>query len=99
MEKVKLENINKKYLSKKDKSDSDKAPDDFRLIEDKNDLSLLEKIAAEGTKKGFERAKKVAHEIIFVQNGKLIRKRPGKPNQVISKLEERQVVVGKTTSL
>tara|TARA_Y100001968_G_scaffold190023_1_gene174155 strand:- start:973 stop:1275 length:303 start_codon:yes stop_codon:yes gene_type:complete len=100
MEKVRLENINKKYLSGKDKSESEKAVAEFRVIEDRNDLSLLEWIAAQGTKKGFERAKKVAHEMIIVQNGKLIRKRPGKPNQVISKLEEeRQVVVGKTTSL
>lgn len=97
MEKVKLENINKKFLSKKDKSE--KVPTNFKAIEDKEDLSLLGWIAAQGTRKGFERAKKVAHEIIIVQNGKLIRKRPGKPNQVISKSEERRVVVGKTTTL
>lgn len=94
-----LKNINEKYLSKNDKSHSKKATDEFRIIEDKNDLSLLGRIAAEGTKKGFERAKKVANEIIIIQNGKLIRKRPGKPNEVISKFEERQVEVGKTTSL
>ncbi|GAA3637383.1 hypothetical protein [Flavivirga jejuensis] len=99
MEKVRLENINKKYLSKKDKSQSEKAAVELRIVEDRKDLSLLGRIAAEGTKKGFERAKKVAHEIIIVQNGKLIRKRPGKPNQVISKLEERRVKIGKTTSL
>ena len=99
MGKVNLDNINKKYLSKKDNSQSEKALVELRIVEDRNDLSLLGLIAAEGTKKGFERAKKVAHEIIIAQNGKLIRKRPGKPNQVISILEERQVVVGKTTAL
>ncbi|MDT0649081.1 hypothetical protein [Autumnicola edwardsiae] len=91
-----LENINDKYLSKKDKSK--KPVVKFRTVEDR-DFSLLGKIAAEGTKKGFERAKKVAHEIVIVQNGKLIRKKPGKPNQIISKIEERQVEIGKTISL
>lgn len=98
MGEARLENINKKKLSKKDNSRSEKTEVEFR-IEDRDDLSLLGQIAAEGTKKGFERAKKVAHEIIIVQNGKLIRKRPGKPNQVISKLEGRKVIVGKTTVL
>lgn len=96
---VRLKNINYKYLSKKDRSPSKKTIAEFRIIEDKNDLSLLGRIAAEGTRKGFERAKKVANEIIFVQNGKLIRKRPGKPNEFISKFEERQVQIGETTSL
>ncbi|MAY86298.1 MAG: hypothetical protein CML02_06220 [Pseudooceanicola sp.] len=98
MGKVKLKNINQKYLSKKDKSKKVEIAE-LRTVEDKNDLSFLGWIAAEGTKKGFERAKKVANEIIIVQNGKLIRKRPGKPNEVISKLKERQVEVGQTTSL
>lgn len=98
MGKVRLENINKKYLSNKDKSKKATAVE-FRIIEDKRDLSLLSWIAAKGTKKGFERAKRIANEVIIVQNGKLIRKRSGKPYQVISKIEERRVVVGKTTSL
>lgn len=99
MNKNKLENINKRYPSKKDKPQSEKSVAEFRIIEDRKDLSLLASIAAQGTKKGFEKAKKIAHEIVIVQNGKLIRKRPGKPNELISKLEERRVEIGKTISL
>lgn len=91
--------IDKKYVSKKDDSLSKIKELGFGIIEDTKDLSELGHIAAEATKKGFIRAKRVAHEIIIVQNGKLIRKRPGKPNQIISKMEERQVVVGKITDL
>lgn len=95
---VELKNSKKKYFSENDKFHSKKATAEFGAIEDKNDLSLIEKIAAEGTKKGFERAKRVSSEILIVRNGKLIRKRPGKPNQIISEQEERKVEIGKTIS-
>jgi len=72
---------------------------EFRVLEDKEDLSELRTLASKATSKGFTRAKKVAHEIVIAQNGKIVRKRPGKPNQIISKIEERTVQVGKTTPL
>jgi aspartyl-tRNA synthetase len=72
---------------------------EFRVLEDKEDLTEIKNIASEATRKGFQRAKKIAHEIVIVQNGRLVRKRSGKPNEFISKLEERQVIVGQTTPL
>ncbi len=98
MSKKYLKEINKKFLSQ-DNSNSKKV--ELITLEDRDDLSTLEWIVAEGTKKGFERAKKVSSEtdIILLQNGKLIRKRQGKPNEILSKIEERQVEIGQTTSI
>lgn len=92
-------NNNEKRSKLKTKTASLKSDVEFRVLEDKEDLTEIRNIASQATRKGFERAKKIAHEIVIVQNGKLVRKRSGKPNEIISKLEERQVVVGQTTSL
>jgi hypothetical protein len=99
-----MNKLKSKYLPKKSNTSIDNQRNKekvikFRFVEDTEDLSTLKRITSEATKKGFERAKKVAHEIIIAQNGNLIRKRPGKPNEIISKLEERIVEIGKTTSL
>lgn len=72
---------------------------DYDILEDGEDLFFLEQAAARATKKAFEKAKNSSAEILVVENGKLIRKKSGQPDQIISEHKERKVEVGKTISL
>ncbi|PTB96675.1 hypothetical protein C9994_06210 [Marivirga lumbricoides] len=92
-------NSNNKYSKINIRKKTDKEYVEFRILEDKEDLTEIRDLASQATSKGFARAKKVAHEIVMAQNGKIVRKRPGKPNQIILKLEERKVQVGQTMPL
>lgn len=68
--------------------------DGFDAIEDSNDLSQLEQIAAQATRKAFKKANKIAPEMVFAKDGNLIRKKLDKTHTVVAKLKERKVEVG-----
>lgn len=71
----------------------------YRKIEDDNDLTSLNQIAATGTRNGFIRAQKVSKEMVIVQQGKLVRKVGDVVNEVISNLEGRRVKIGEKTTI
>jgi len=75
---------------KKNKEDSS----DYHSKDDKNGFWKLAHIAAEATKRGYERAKKSSREIILVEKGSVVVKKNEKSIKVISKLNERAVEVG-----
>ncbi len=88
------------FIVKKGKSFQDDKNEVLKVVEDKTDWTQkLNWIAAEGTKKGFKKAKKVSREIVLQQNGKIIIKKHGKPSQVLDVVNERKVEVGKTITL
>lgn len=77
--------------SKKDtKEDSS-----LQSMEDIEGFSTIASIAAEATKKGYERAKNSSKEIVLVEKGAVVVKKNQKSVRVISKLTERTVEVGK----
>lgn len=74
MNKNKLENINKRYPSKKDKPQSEKSVAEFRIIEDRKDLSLLASIAAQGTKKVLRKQKRLLTKLLLFKTENLFEK-------------------------
>lgn len=72
---------------------------DLNSIEDKLDLTCLNKIAAKGTRKAYNTAIKTGQEVMLVKDGNLIRKRAGMSDEIISKIKTRTVKVGTKSSL
>lgn len=72
----------------------------FKALEDTNDLSFLEAIAAEGTHKAYIKAIEVSDMIVEVRDGYLIREQKDGSRQIISQLDHRrEVQKGKTVIL
>jgi hypothetical protein len=72
----------------------------LKSVEDDNDWTVkLDWIAATGTKKGFEKAKRASREFVIKQNGKIIKKMHRRPSQELLVVEERSVKIGTTTIL
>ncbi len=71
----------------------------LKVVEDENDWSKLNWVAAEGTKKGFKKAKKISRELVLKQNGKIIVKKHGRPSKELTIVTERKVTIGDTTIL
>lgn len=71
----------------------------FEEVEDGEDLSILNDLAAQGTKKAFEEAKKISKEMVMLENGKILIKKKGEPDVILAEIKERSVEKGSKISL
>ncbi|AXG69692.1 hypothetical protein KORDIASMS9_01919 [Kordia sp. SMS9] len=71
----------------------------LEALEDSENLNSLAKITASGTLSAYNRAVKTHDEIVYVNDGKVVRKVKGKEVEVIQNLITRKVVKGTTITI